>query len=93
MLKVRTVNFSSLSAPIRITAGLILTNLTFSYLLASLDSMSAACILERYIEDLGEGSIEAQPCVYPPPEELANFDYNVVKKHIQKLYYPPERGK
>ena len=71
----------------------ILTNFTFPYLLASLDSMSAACILERYIEDLGEGSIEAQPCVYPPPAELANFDYNVVKKHIRKLYYPPERGK
>lgn len=61
---------------------------------ASLDSMSAACILERYLEDLGEGSIEAEPCAYPPPAELANFDYNVVKRHIRKLYYPPpDRGK
>lgn len=53
---------------------------------ASLDSMSAACLLERYIEDEGEGSIEAIPCAYPPPPQLAKFDYNTVKRHIRSLY-------
>lgn len=49
--------------------------------------MSAACLLERYIEDQGDGSILAQPCIYPPPSDLACFDYNIVREHIHQLYY------
>lgn len=39
--------------------------------------MSAVCLLERYLEDQGEGSLPAQPCSYPPPRELMFFDYNI----------------
>ena len=49
--------------------------------------MSAVCILERYIDDEGWGSLPAEPCSYPPPPELEIFDYEVVKKHIKELYY------
>lgn len=49
--------------------------------------MSAVCLLERYVEDEGWGSLSAEPCSYPPPAELEIFDYNVVKRHIQDLYY------
>jgi hypothetical protein len=50
--------------------------------------MSAACLLERYLEDEGVGAIHALRCaVYPPPSELANFDYNVVKNHIKALHF------
>ncbi len=54
---------------------------------ASLDAVAAACLLERYIDDEGEGSIDAIPCEFPVPNDLANFDYNVVKKYIREQYY------
>ena len=54
---------------------------------ASLDAMSAACLLERYLEDEGEGALLAIPCSYPPPPELAYFDYNIVKDYIRDRYY------
>ena len=41
---------------------------------ASVDAMSAACLLERYLEDKGEGALEARACAYPPPDELRLFD-------------------
>jgi hypothetical protein len=53
---------------------------------ASIDSMSAACLLERYMEDSGEGAVIAQPCEYPVPPSLDNFDYNTVRKHVKALY-------
>jgi putative transcription antitermination factor YqgF len=53
----------------------------------SLDAMSAACILERYLEDYGEGSLEAPACSYPPPKDLEEFDYDVVKAYIKYLYH------
>jgi hypothetical protein len=54
---------------------------------ASLDAMSAVCLLERYFEDEGDGVIPAEACEYPPPKDLEAFDYSVVKRHIQQLYY------
>lgn len=51
-----------------------------------LDAMAAACILERYVEDEGEGSICGEACEYPPPRDLAFFDYNKVKEHIREQY-------
>ena len=49
--------------------------------------MSAACLLERYIEDAGLGSIEAPTCSYPPAADLAHFDYNLVRQHIKILHH------
>jgi hypothetical protein len=49
--------------------------------------MSAACLLERYLDDAGEGALPAIPCEYPPPKELAYFDYDVVRRHIREQYY------
>ena len=54
---------------------------------ASLDAMSAACLLERYMEDEGQGAISPPACVYPPPKELAQFDYDTVKQYIRGQYY------
>ena len=54
---------------------------------ASIDAVSAMCLLERYIEDEAIGSIEALPSVYPIPDELNNFDYEVVKEYIRNLHY------
>jgi RNase H-fold protein (predicted Holliday junction resolvase) len=53
----------------------------------SLDAMSALCLLERYIEDEGQGAIEAKPCVFPIPKDLECFDYSVVKKYIRDLHW------
>ena len=39
--------------------------------------MSAVCLLERYLEDQGEGSLPAIACSYPPPRELMFFNYNI----------------
>jgi hypothetical protein len=55
---------------------------------ASIDAMSAACLLERYMEDSGEGSLQAEPCEYPVPASLDNFDYNTVRQHVKSLYPP-----
>lgn len=52
---------------------------------ASVDAMSAACLIERFIEDEGEYSIPAEPCDYPPPTELATLDYSKVSEHIRNL--------
>jgi putative transcription antitermination factor YqgF len=54
---------------------------------ASIDAMSALCLLERYLEDQGDGSLAAIPCTYPPPKELMYFDYNSVREHIREKYY------
>ena len=57
------------------------------YLLASVDAMSAACLLERYLEDGGAGALDASPCPFPPPADVAMFDYNTVKSYVRSLYY------
>lgn len=54
---------------------------------ASLDAMSACCLLQRYVEDRGEDAVPATPSDYPPPRELEVFDYNVVKEYIRDAYY------
>jgi RNase H-fold protein (predicted Holliday junction resolvase) len=54
---------------------------------ASLDAMSAACLLQRYMEDKGEGALEAAACAYPPPPELADFDYDVVRQYIRDTHF------
>ena len=54
--------------------------------------MSAACLLERYLEDKGRGSLLAPACSYPPPKDLEYFDYNLVKCHIRRVYFTQEKG-
>lgn len=49
--------------------------------------MSAACILERYIEDKGEGSLSATPCRFPPSDEESTFDYDIIRRHVRALHY------
>lgn len=49
--------------------------------------MSAACILERYIEDRGEGSLAATPCRFPPSDEESTFDYDIIRRHVRALHY------
>jgi len=49
--------------------------------------MSAACLLERYISDEGQGSLKAEACEYPPPVELEMFDYEHVRRHIREQYF------
>jgi len=49
--------------------------------------MSAACILERYIEDRGEGSLSATPCHFPPSVEESTFDYDIIRRHVRALHY------
>ena len=61
--------------------------LKFEKVKASLDAMSAACLLERYLEDEGVGALLAIPCSYPPPPELSYFDYNIVREYIRDRYY------
>lgn len=60
------------------------------FLVATIDAMSAACLLERYIDDEGGGSLSARPCGWPIRPENEIFDYEVVKDHIRKLYYSNE---
>jgi hypothetical protein len=50
--------------------------------------MSATCLLERYIEDIGMGAIDAVPYPYPIDPELTVFDYDIVKQYIKSLYEP-----
>lgn len=52
-----------------------------------LDAMSARCLLDRYIEDQGGGSLDAISCEYPIPRDLARFDYGIVKNYIEDLYF------
>ena len=54
--------------------------------------MSAACILERYIEDQGEGSLVATPCRFPPSEEESTFDYDIIRQHVRALHYGGRGG-
>lgn len=51
---------------------------------ASIDAMSAACLIERFLEDEGEYSILAQPCSYPPPVELELLDYSTVSEYVRE---------
>lgn len=60
--------------------------LSTSKMKASLDAMSAVCLLERYIEDRGDGSIPAIPCSYPLSPQNEIFDYELVRKHIRSIY-------
>jgi putative Holliday junction resolvase len=53
---------------------------------ASIDAMSAVCLIERFVEDEGEYALQAEPCEYPPPPELEILDYNRVSEHIKDLY-------
>jgi len=57
---------------------------------ASLDAMSACCLLQRFLEDRGEDSVPAIPSPYPPPLDLEMFDYNVVREYIKDAYYSSE---
>ena len=41
----------------------------------------------RYIEDEGDGSIEAIPCTFPIPPEIELFDYEIVRQYIRDQYY------
>ena len=61
--------------------------ITYIYITASLDAMSAVCLLERYLEDCGDGAIPAVPCTYPPTDEFAWLDYEMVRSHIREAYY------
>ena len=53
----------------------------------SLDAMSARCLLDRYIEDEGRGTLDAIACEFPIPPELERFDYSLVKRYIEDTYY------
>jgi hypothetical protein len=55
----------------------------------SLDAYSAACLIERYVEDEGEGALEARACEYPIPPALEFFDYSEVSEYIRKQYSDP----
>lgn len=61
-------------------------------LIASVDAMSAACLLERYLEDRGAGALDASPCPFPPPTDVAMFDYNTVKSYVRSLYYSEDNS-
>ena len=52
---------------------------------STIDAVSAACILERYIEDGGENALNAEPCPYPPPQSMAMLDYGAVCAHVKKV--------
>jgi cobalamin biosynthesis protein CobT len=39
------------------------------------------------MEDEGEGALEAAACAYPPPPELADFDYDVVRQYIRDTHF------
>lgn len=52
---------------------------------STIDAVSAACILERYIEDGGENALNAEPCPYPPPQSIAMLDYGAVCAHVKKV--------
>ena len=58
---------------------------------ASIDAMSAVCLLERYLEDQGEGSLPAIACSYPPPRDLMFFNYNI-GNDLQKWLFPIQCG-
>jgi hypothetical protein len=54
--------------------------------------MSAACLLERYLEDKGVGSVSAPVCSYPPPEDLESFSYEIVKSYIRRKNFRPTQA-
>lgn len=58
---------------------------------ASLDAVAAACLLQRYLEDEGEGALEARNVAYPLPDELAFFDYNNVREYIRDTNFHAEQ--
>lgn len=53
---------------------------------ASLDAVSAACLIERFNEDEGDYSILAEPCGWPIPPELEILDYSRVSDYIKETY-------
>ena len=61
-------------------------------LIASVDTMSAACLLKRYLEDRGAGALDASFCPFPPPPDVAMFDYNTVKSYVRSLYYSEDNS-
>ncbi len=58
----------------------------------SKDSIAAACILERYLEDRGQGSLTAIPCGYPIPSDLSIFDYQKVKDYVRSCMEDENRS-
>lgn len=52
--------------------------------------MSAACLLERYLDSEGEGGYRPPLAVYPPPPDLAIFQYDLVKEYIRRKYFDGE---
>lgn len=38
------------------------------------------------MEDTGQGRVAAEACEYPPPEEFAQFDYNVIRQHVRRQF-------
>jgi hypothetical protein len=49
--------------------------------------MSAACLLERYLDDEGGGALPARPLKWPLSEEETTFNYQEVRDHIRDTYY------
>jgi RNase H-fold protein (predicted Holliday junction resolvase) len=94
--------FSTKEAIIRLTAERATGNVMYvgtllferSYLsVVSSDSMAAACILERYVEDEGDTAVTAVPCSFPPPHELRYLNFTSLKgnsraKHTGSLHRP-----
>lgn len=59
----------------------------------SVDAVSAACLVERFIEDEGDYTLLAEPCSFPPPPDLEMLDYSRVIAHLSDTYardYSPE---
>lgn len=53
------------------------------FYLGSVDAVAAQCILERYLEEEGRHAIDAVPCPYPPPDEIATFDYDLIRTYVK----------
>ena len=70
--------------------------------IATTDAAAAACILERYIEDHGDGSIAANPHLHPtfintPRDQVMRFDFQTVRDHLKSVLpsynrHPPPRA-
>ena len=55
---------------------------------ASIDAVSAACLLERYLEDEGcFNTLPALPSPFPLHKDLEMFDYNIIRRHIRLTKY------
>lgn len=52
--------------------------------------MSAACLLERYLDDDGGGALPARPYKWPLTEQQTIFNYQEVRDHVREMYYASE---